>query len=139
MPVFKCPGNKWRIGTGPCVFGTKEKAQKSYRAYLWKKHGSKASTQEGIDIPDHIGLMEEEQSLPEAQGPLSTQAVLVSKERYPNREQAIKKVKGMDYKTGDIEETDAYWRFRQVDPGLFKRFVNKEIAPGILLALGERK
>lgn len=139
MPVLLCPNGKYRIGSGPCVFDTKEKAQRAYRAYLWKRHGTKASAREEIDVPAHIGLMEEEQDPPNGRGPLSTQAVLLSKENYPNREQAIKKVKGMDYKTGDIEETDKYWRFRQVDPGLFKRFINKEIAPGILLVLGERK
>ena len=60
MPVRKCDGNKWRIGTGPCVFDTEEKAQKSYRAYLWKKYGTKASEKEGIDIPNNLGEQKDE-------------------------------------------------------------------------------
>ena len=55
MPVLKCTNGKYRIGTGPCVFDTKEKAKKAYRGYLWKKHGVKASEQEGIDIPNNLG------------------------------------------------------------------------------------
>ena len=63
MPVFKCPGNnKYRIGSGPCVFDTKEKAQKWYRAYLFKKYGTKASEQEGIDIPDNLGEESKDES-----------------------------------------------------------------------------
>lgn len=56
MPVIKCPNNKYRIGSGPCVFNTKEDAQKAYRGYLFKKYGTKASAMEGVDIPDNITL-----------------------------------------------------------------------------------
>jgi hypothetical protein len=38
MPVYKCPNGKFRIGTGPCVFDSKEKAEKAYAAYRAKKH-----------------------------------------------------------------------------------------------------
>ena len=38
MPVYKCPNGKWRVGTGPCMYPTKEKAHKAYLAYLAKKH-----------------------------------------------------------------------------------------------------
>ncbi len=55
MPVIRCPNGKYRIGTGPCAFDTKEIAQKAYRGYLWKKYGVKASKMEGIDIPDGLG------------------------------------------------------------------------------------
>lgn len=34
MPVKQCPNGKWRIGEGPCVYETKEKAQRAYTAYL---------------------------------------------------------------------------------------------------------
>ena len=35
MPVIKCKANgKWRIGNGACVFETKEKAEKAYKAIL---------------------------------------------------------------------------------------------------------
>lgn len=37
MPVIKCSNNKYRIGSGPCVYETKEKADKAYKAYLAKK------------------------------------------------------------------------------------------------------
>lgn len=39
MPVRKCPNGKWRIGNGPCMYVTKETAERAYRAYLIKKHG----------------------------------------------------------------------------------------------------
>ena len=58
MPVLKCPNGKFRIGTGPCVFDTKEKAQKAYRGYLWKKYGTKASAMEEIDVPSDLSLDE---------------------------------------------------------------------------------
>jgi len=34
MPIYKCSNGKWRIGTGGCVFETKEKAEKAYQAIL---------------------------------------------------------------------------------------------------------
>jgi hypothetical protein len=39
MPVRKCKNGKWRIGSGKCMYTTKKKAQKAYRAYLAKKKG----------------------------------------------------------------------------------------------------
>ncbi len=48
MPVLKCKNGKWRIGTGACVYETKEKAEKAYKAILAqgkfkkKKNGSSA-------------------------------------------------------------------------------------------------
>lgn len=47
MPVYKCPNGKWRIGSGPCMYETKEKAEKAYRAYRAKK-GSNSSMKEKI-------------------------------------------------------------------------------------------
>ena len=41
MPVSKCPNGKWKIGSGDCVFDSKEKAEAAYKAYLAKKHDSK--------------------------------------------------------------------------------------------------
>ena len=38
MPVKKCSNGKWRIGDGPCIYTTKENADKAYEAYLAKKH-----------------------------------------------------------------------------------------------------
>jgi hypothetical protein len=37
MPVSKCGNGKWRIGQGPCMYSSMEKAEKAYRAYLAKK------------------------------------------------------------------------------------------------------
>ena len=37
MPVLKCPNGKYRIGNGPCMYTSKAKATKAYRAYLAKK------------------------------------------------------------------------------------------------------
>lgn len=37
MPVRKCDNGKYRIGDGPCVYKTKESAQKAYKGYLAKK------------------------------------------------------------------------------------------------------
>lgn len=41
MPVRKCSNGKYRIGEGPCVYKTKEKAQAAYAAYLAEKHDQK--------------------------------------------------------------------------------------------------
>lgn len=40
MPVKKCPNGKWRIGSGPCMYTSKEAADKAYRAYLAKSNNS---------------------------------------------------------------------------------------------------
>lgn len=37
MPVRKCANGKYRIGSGPCVYDSKAKADRAYRAYLAKK------------------------------------------------------------------------------------------------------
>lgn len=34
MPVLKCSNGKWRIGSGSCIYDTKEKATKAYQAIL---------------------------------------------------------------------------------------------------------
>ena len=38
MPVIKCSNGKWRIGTGPCMYHSKEKAERAYAAYRAKSH-----------------------------------------------------------------------------------------------------
>lgn len=38
MPVHKCPNGKYRIGSGKCMYTSKEAAEKAYRAYKAKKH-----------------------------------------------------------------------------------------------------
>jgi len=37
MPVIKCSNGKYRIGSGPCMYRSKSKAQRAYRAYLRKE------------------------------------------------------------------------------------------------------
>jgi hypothetical protein len=41
MPVTKCPNGKYRIGSGPCMYTSEEKAQRAYVAYLAKKAPSR--------------------------------------------------------------------------------------------------
>lgn len=39
MPVYKCSNNKYRVGTGKCMYKTKSAANKAYAGYLAKKKG----------------------------------------------------------------------------------------------------
>lgn len=41
MPVKKCSNGKWKIGSGKCMYKTKDNAEKAYKAYLAKKHSKK--------------------------------------------------------------------------------------------------
>lgn len=48
MPVIKCSNGKWKVGTGACIYETKEQAVKVYQAILaggkmkeTKHHGNK--------------------------------------------------------------------------------------------------
>jgi hypothetical protein len=36
MPVLKCSNGKYRIGDGQCIYDSKERAEKAYKAYLSK-------------------------------------------------------------------------------------------------------
>ena len=38
MPVHKCPNGKYRIGSGKCMYDSKAKAERAYKAYLATKH-----------------------------------------------------------------------------------------------------
>lgn len=38
MPVKKCSNGKYKIGSGKCMYKSKEKANAAYDAYLAKKH-----------------------------------------------------------------------------------------------------
>jgi hypothetical protein len=40
MPVKRCSGGKYRIGSGDCRYASKAKAKRAYKAYKAKK-GSK--------------------------------------------------------------------------------------------------
>lgn len=41
MPVIKCGNGKYRIGSGPCMYTSKAKAERAYAAYRAKKAGAK--------------------------------------------------------------------------------------------------
>jgi hypothetical protein len=38
MPVTKCANGKYRIGNGKCIYTSKKKAEKAYKAYIAKKN-----------------------------------------------------------------------------------------------------
>jgi len=38
MPVHKCPNGKFRIGSGKCMYDSKEKAEKAYKGYMANKN-----------------------------------------------------------------------------------------------------
>lgn len=41
MPVKKCSSGKYRIGSGKCMYKSKESAEKAYKAYRAKKHSKR--------------------------------------------------------------------------------------------------
>jgi len=47
MPVRKCPNGKWRIGNGPCVFTSKEKAEKAWVAVRIAEHSKNRNKSKG--------------------------------------------------------------------------------------------
>ena len=73
--------------------------------------------------------------------PLKTQSVLLDKD-YFTKNQAKAWIRKHDFKLTfygkEVEETENFYRFRQMAPGRFKknRYVAKEIADGVKLVLG---
>jgi hypothetical protein len=41
VPVKKCPGGKYRIGSGKCIYSTRAAAERAYKGYLGSKYGGK--------------------------------------------------------------------------------------------------
>lgn len=41
MPVRKCSNGKYRIGSGDCIYTSKAKAEKAYKAYLAQKRSKR--------------------------------------------------------------------------------------------------
>lgn len=41
MPVYKCINGKYRIGKGPCVYTTREAAERALKAYYAQKAAEK--------------------------------------------------------------------------------------------------
>ena len=37
MPCIKC-GDKWRLGSGKCMYTSKESCERAYRGYLFAKY-----------------------------------------------------------------------------------------------------
>jgi len=77
--------------------------------------------------------------------PLKTQSVLLSKSRFSTLKKAEKWIEKHDFKKSfrgkKGDSTENYWRFRQADPGRFKKdaYVTKEIDEGIMLVLANKK
>jgi len=47
VPVVKCSNNKWRVGSGKCMYKSKASADRAYRGYLGKKYSKKGPKRKG--------------------------------------------------------------------------------------------
>ena len=63
------------------------------------------------------------------------QSVLIDKRVY-SLAQAINYINLHGYKLKKIDETTNFYRFRQLDPGLFKKYFIKDLRNGIKLVIG---
>jgi hypothetical protein len=76
--------------------------------------------------------------------PLKVQSVMLNKKMF-TKNKAEKWIEKHDFKKTfyrkGVEETDNYYRFRQMAPSRFEKgkFVTKEISEGIMLVLGNLK
>lgn len=52
MPVSKCPNGKWKIGSGKCMYDSKEKAEKAYKGYMAHKHMHELKNEIQISLGD---------------------------------------------------------------------------------------
>lgn len=43
MPIRRCENGKWKIGSGPCMYTSKNAAEKAYAAYRAKKHSNNSN------------------------------------------------------------------------------------------------
>jgi len=55
MPVKKCSNGKYRIGSGDCIYTTKEKAESAYAGYRSSKYGESVSD----EIRGWLGIVQE--------------------------------------------------------------------------------
>lgn len=55
MPVRKCSNNKYKIGSGPCMYKSKASAERAYDAYRAIKY-SKKSVSEMVDPIDIVSF-----------------------------------------------------------------------------------
>ena len=61
--------------------------------------------------------------------------MLISRKHHTLRD-ATKKLLDMGFIKKKLDITDNWYRFRQIDPGEFKRFRIKRIAPDVMLVIG---
>lgn len=54
MPVIKCSNGKWRVGTGDCIYDTKEKATEVYVAIISKAEFAVERNKVSIDFDDTL-------------------------------------------------------------------------------------
>ena len=52
MPVSKCSNGKWKIGSGKCMYDSKEKAEKAYKGYLAHEHMHELKYEIEISLED---------------------------------------------------------------------------------------
>jgi len=46
MPVYRCRNNKYRIGSGKCMYTSRASANRAYRAYLASRYAKKTKFDE---------------------------------------------------------------------------------------------
>jgi len=54
MPVIKCNNGKWRVGTGDCIYDTKEKATEVYVAIISKGEYAAEANKVSFDFDDTL-------------------------------------------------------------------------------------
>jgi hypothetical protein len=54
MPIFKCSNDKWRIGTGDCIYETKEKANEVYQAIISQGNYAAEANKVSFDFDDTL-------------------------------------------------------------------------------------
>ena len=52
MPVSKCSNGKYKIGSGKCMYDSKEKAEVAYKGYLAKKHVNELKDELNLELED---------------------------------------------------------------------------------------
>lgn len=54
MPVIQCSNKKWRVGTGDCIYDTKEKATEVYIAIISKGEYAAEANKVSFDFDDTL-------------------------------------------------------------------------------------
>jgi len=54
MPVIQCSNGKWRVGTGQCIYDTKEKATEVYVAIISKGEYAAQANKVSFDFDDTL-------------------------------------------------------------------------------------